>query len=67
MDSSTSIISKHGNLGTLFEFNVTGTAYRNGRSSSSTKKISKKVSAYGKGEIFNNPNDFGFDKVHKVQ
>ena len=52
--------------GQMFEYLVSGTAYRTGRSASSTRRIEKKVTAFGKGEIFNNPSEFGFDKVHKV-
>lgn len=52
--------------GKMFEFLVSGTANRGGRSSSSAKKLEKKVTAYGKGEIYNNPSSFGFTKVFKV-
>ena len=52
--------------GTLFEFLVSGTSNRSGRCSSSSKRLEKKVTAYGKGEIYNNPSSFGFTKVFKV-
>ena len=52
--------------GQMFEYHVSGTAYRTVRSNSSSKKLEKKVTAYSKAEIYNNPADFGFLKIHKV-
>lgn len=50
----------------LFEYTVKGNAVRRTKSSS-RKKLEKKVKAYGKGEIFNDPSSFGFDKIHSVK
>lgn len=53
-------------VGQLFEYHVKGTAYRKNRSNSSSTNLEKKVVAYGKAAVFNNPSDFGFLKVHTV-
>ena len=50
--------------GILFEYTVTGTTMRKG---SSKKKLEKKVSAYSVAEVYNNPANFGFFKVHAVK
>jgi len=48
-----------------FEFMVKGNRIVNKGSSKKTEE--KKVSAGSKGEIYNNPGDFGFSKIHTVK